>query len=98
MAKLFSMPKVSQPAPAPARAPDPPPAPAPEPRSEPGLEPGPDPEPGPAPAGGPEPDADPALLRPVSRERGRIGTVATSWRGVLSANGGLPRRKSLLGE
>lgn len=97
MAKLFSMPKVSQAAaPAPARLPEP--RPEPEPDREPDREPGREPGPGPSPAGEPAPDAVPALPQLVSRERGRIGTVATSWRGVLGANGGVPRRKNLLGE
>jgi len=32
------------------------------------------------------------------RRRGRTGTIATSPKGFLSPGGGLPKRKSLLGE
>ncbi|HEV7371350.1 hypothetical protein [Arenibaculum sp.] len=100
MAKLFSMPKVPQPTAAPAPsatrpAPDPAPVPAPEPPGTPDPPPQPGPEPGRA--DGPGGDAPP-VPRLIARERGRVGTVATSWRGVLAANGGLPRRKNLLGE
>lgn len=105
MAKLFSMPKVPQPTAAPAPsvtrpAPEPPPGPAPDPAPDPVRTPDPPAQPGPEPepADGPGGDALPAVPRLIPRERGRVGTVATSWRGVLAANGGLPRRKNLLGE
>jgi hypothetical protein len=32
------------------------------------------------------------------RQRGRTGTIATSWRGVLTPRSGELRRKTLLGE
>ena len=41
-------------------------------------------------------DARVALMK--RRRRGRAGTIATSWRGVLTERAGHLRRKTLLGE
>ena len=59
----------------------------------------------------PEPDPDPETLPDPAeealearraaqerRQRGRAGTVLTSWRGVLTERPDLPKRKTLLGE
>ncbi|WP_448190076.1 hypothetical protein [Azospirillum sp. sgz301742] len=47
------------------------------------------------PAADPEKAAEAAIQR---RPRSRIGTVATSWRGVLNPDAAVPGRKRLLGE
>lgn len=105
MANLFSVPKAPQPQvapPPPPPEPPPPPPPPPEPPPPPKPAPKPVPKPSP-PVDAPDPGAaDPAddatgLLN-MRRERSRLGTIATSWRGVLLANGAQPTRKRLLGE
>lgn len=108
MGSLFSPPKVPVAAyvAAPPAAPPPPPPPpptVPEPRPAPAPEPAPSPAsagpaaapsaPAPAPSA-PVRDLEEAVRR---TSRGRAGTVATGWRGLLLAPA-LPGRKSLLGE
>ena len=46
---------------------------------------------------GPTPDAA-AEAAQGQRARSRLGTIATSWRGVLDSGALMPVRKSLLGE
>jgi hypothetical protein len=49
-------------------------------------------------------EADPAVIAKaraenvLRRSRSALGTVLTSFRGILSGNGNAPQRKSLLGE
>ncbi len=96
MSGLFSSPR---PAPAPAPAPTPAPAPAPS---------VPAPVAAPAPATAtaaaastgslPEDPVAAAITVMQRRERGLSGTVQTSWRGLLTPDSALPKRKQLLGE
>ncbi len=89
MSGLFSSPKAPPPPPA---APPAPVVPAPEVAAA---------VPGDAAGSAADLAADPAALRIAflrQRERGRAGTVATSWRGILAPGSDLPRRKQLLGE
>jgi outer membrane biosynthesis protein TonB len=103
MAGLFSPPKApAPPPPPPPPAPPPPPPPPPEPPPPP---PPPKPKPEPKPQADPEApgdlpeDAEQARVAMTKRrKRGRSGTVATSWRGVLAERTEGLRRKTLLGE
>lgn len=94
MAKIFQHPspryEETPPPPTPAPTSAPAPAPAPPPVVAVSRVPTPTPsEPS------PEQAAEPAYTR---RDRGLVGTVATSWRGVLLPGAAAPPRKRLLGE
>lgn len=114
MAALFRTPKapppqvIYQPVPQPVPAPAPAPAPEPPPSATPPApEPAPAPPPQPAAAPTADPSADGALPEdPVAarvallqrRQRGRSGTIATAWTGIMTPRAALPQRKQLLGE
>ena len=93
MAALFRAPKAPPMAPLPPVQPyaaPPPPRPMPA-RPPPAA----DPE---TPGDLPEDAGDARIAMTRRRRRGRSGTIATSWRGVLTERSGDLRRKTLLGE